>query len=278
MIPDVDSLPPGYALRELRLTPASVTVVGPLSLVAQISEARAELSLNGRRTSFQQAVPLELLTETGRRVEGLQPAPETILVEAPIEQTFNTREIAVQANLDTNDLGPDLRVTRVIIAPTTVTLTGDRLALEEAGSYLRTAPISLENVSGELEVEVPLILPEGTLAIDGQGDSVTAVVAQVTVEPVISYQVLSLRPTWANLSPTLSITQVEPAEINVLLTGPQPLIEEVRAEPGLVMVSLNLADFDAGSHTIQLAVQAPAGLQVELFPPQVQLVLEKAAD
>jgi YbbR domain-containing protein len=64
-----------------------------------------------------------------------------------------------------------------------------------------------------------------------------------------------------------------PDEINVLLIGPQPLIDEVRAEPGLVAIFLDLTDYEAGLHTLLLEVQAPEGLHVELFPPKVQITL-----
>ena len=273
MIPDLDSLPLGYAVGDLSLNPEAITVQGPISVVEWVVEARAELALNGRRTGFQQTPSLVLLDRTGQRVDGLHLSPDTILVEVPIQRMFHTREIAIQATLDTEGLEANFIVTSALISPTSVTLIGDREAIDNTGSYLVTAPINLTNVIGDLTVNVPLLLPDGTQAMDAQGEPVTSTVAYVTVEPVTSYLVLTLTPTFSNISTSLSLQRLLPDEINVLLIGPRPLVDEVRAEPGLVTISLDLTDYESGLHTLHLEVQAPEGLHVELFPPQVQITL-----
>jgi diadenylate cyclase len=275
VIPDLDSLPLGYAVGELSITPEAITVQGPLSLVKRVVEVRVELTLNSRRTGFQQTLSLVLLDESGQRLEGLHPSPEKVQVEVPIRHTFYTREIAIQAEVNSEDLNPDFKVTSARVFPATVTLIGDHKAINNAGDYLITAPISLTHITDDLTMDVPLLLPDGTQAVDALGETVSSVVAQVTVEPVTSYLVLTLKPTFMKLSPSLSLQQFSPDEINALLTGPKPLVEEVQAEPDLVAVFLDLGEYDTGAHTLTLEVQAPEGLHVELFPPQLQVTLEE---
>jgi diadenylate cyclase len=278
VIPDSDSLPLGYATGILNLTPAVIIVQGPLSMVNQVSEAQAELMLNGRYTSFQQNLTPMLLDENGQRVEGLKPSPETIQVEIPIQNIFYTREIAIQATLDTDSLGSNFKVTGMNLSPTSVTLTGNRAAIDNAGDFLVTAPINLTNIYDNLVVDIPLVLPDGTLAVDKDGKSVSSVIAQVMVEPVTDYLVLSLVPKISNLSPALSIQHISPAKINVLLIGPQPLIDQVRDEPGLVVLILDLTAYFAGSHTLPLDVQSPESLRAEIFPDQVQIILVETGE
>ena len=271
--PDLDSLPPGYALEKVSLSPEAVTVDGPQSLVDQVAEAKAELALNGRRAGFQQTLDLELVDDDGKRVTDLQPTPETILATVSISHTFvDSRQVGVQAALETTTLPRGYEVTRVRLSPPVVTLIGRRSGLEEAGDYLATAPINLARVRSELTLDVPLVLPEGISALDTQGQAVTSVVAHVTVAPATDYLALAKKPVVSGVPPSLS-AHLSPSRVTVLLIGPEPLLVQVEEELGLVRVSLDLTGLEIGTYLLPLEIQVPEGLEVELFPTEVDVTV-----
>ena len=268
----VDALPPGYTLHSVSLTPETVSVQGARSLLDQVATARVSLALNDRRTDFQQSLPVELLDGSGELLATLQPTPDTVLVTVSITRTFDTREAAVQARLETGSLERGYQVTAIRLSPPEVTLAGQEAALDEAGDFVATTPINLAGIFNSLVADVPLILPEGVLALNYQGESVTSVVARVTVSPAAGYLVLGRVPTLSGVLPSLS-ARLSPGSVTVLLVGPEPLLAQVEKEPSLVRVSLSLAGYEPGSYLLPLEAQAPEGLRVELFPAEVNIVL-----
>jgi diadenylate cyclase len=271
-MPDLDSLPPGYALNRVRLSPETVTVRGPQSLVDRVGEARAELALEGRRADFQEALRLKLVDDDGEQVTDLQPTPESILATVSISRTFESRQVGVQAMLETTTLPRGYEVTRVRLSPSVVTLIGRRSGLEEAGDYLATAPINLSGVRSELTRDVPLVMPEGISALDTQGQAVTNVVARVTVAPATDYLALTKKPVVSGVTPSLA-ARLSPSQVTVLLIGPEPLLLQVEEEPGLVRVSLDLKGFEPGSYLLPLEIRAPEGLDVERFPTEIDVTI-----
>jgi YbbR domain-containing protein len=179
----VDALPPGYALQDVSLAPETVSIQGALSRLDQVASARVSLALNSHRTGFQQALPVELLSGVGEPLGTLQPTPDTVLATVSITRTFETREAAIQARPESNSLEKGYQVTAIRLSPSEVTLTGQEAALDQAGDFVATAPINLAGVFTSQVSDVPLILPEGILALGYQGNSVTTVVARVTVAP-----------------------------------------------------------------------------------------------
>lgn len=273
---DPDSLPAGYALGDLSVSPDTVVVQGPQSLVEQVAEVKAELSVNGRRADFLRTISLVLLDQAGQVIQDLQPIPDAILVEVPVRQTFYTREIAIQAALVATSLQEDYEITGVQLTPPVVTLAGSRRALEVVGDFLVTAPITLTNVRHNLILDVPLILPEDVSAMDAQGETVNSVIAHVSIAPVTDYHVLNMKLTLIGVSDTLNV-QLSTDEVSVFLTGPRPLVAEIKEEPTLVTISVDLSGLPAGTHVLPIEAQVPGGLVVELFPDEVQVILEEIA-
>ena len=97
---------------------------------------------------------------------------------------------------------------------------------------------------------------------------------EVLVEPVTDYLVLTVTPMVVDLASNLTVQSLSPSQVNVLLSGPQPLITEVDGQPGIVTVTVDVAGQEAGLHRIPLEAEVPQGLSVELFPSEIRVRLE----
>jgi len=272
VIQDPGSLPVGYTLGDITTSPETVLVQGQESLVSQVVQARAVIQVNGQRENFQQVVDVKLLDQDGKIVEGLTPSPQQILVDVVIEQTFYTRDIAIQAVLDANTLDPNYEITSIIPNPATITLTGNQSSLAEAGEYIETAPIDLTGVLSELNVKSPLILPDGVTALNDQNESILYVNVLVKVKPVTEYLALTRWIETSNLDPTLA-ARLSENRISVLLFGPRQLLDDIAKNPALVTVFINLDGLSAGFYTLPIEYIAPQDVIVELFPSEIEVVL-----
>ena len=272
-IPDLNQLPPGYTVGPVSLSPPVVSVTGPQSEVQKIKEAQVSVYLGGRRTDFQESLDVQFVDANGWLVMDLQPLPASVLATVPMQRSFFTREIPVQPTIDRSGLEPNYEISGIQARPALVTLVGPRSALDGLGEFLVTAPVSLTGVYSATSVSVPLVLPPDVTALGPEGDSLKSVIVDVDVSPVNGYLVLgrSVEITGQPLTGTLT---TRPGRVSVLLVGPKPLLDLITRNPELVIVTADLTGLPPGVQTVALEVQAPPGVQVQLFPAEVEVVVE----
>jgi diadenylate cyclase len=273
----VDSLPRGYKLESVSLSPPTVSAQGPRSMVEQVAMAMGELPLGGRRTGFQQVLPLTLVDGNGDRLSGISLAPDSVLATVAITRTFDTIRVAIQPTIEAGSLDSGYQVTSVRLSPAEVTLVGQSETLEQIGDFLATAPIGLGGVRDTLAADVPLVIPDGVSVLDVNGETVTHVLARVAVAPGSGYLALSKSPTLLGV-PAAYVARLVPGSLTVLVVGPQPLLAEVEEEPGLVRPFLNLVGYGLGMHEVPVEVAAPGDLRIELFPSEIQVTLSPSSE
>jgi len=267
------SPPIGYKYGEISISPETVIVQGPASLVSKVLSASFPLQLDGKRTDFQQILPVTLLDQYGDIFDELTPSPKQILVDVKIEQEFETRVVAVQANINPDTLETGYQITSQIPSPDIVTLKGSRSGLAKVGDFVMTAPITLTGVYSELSTNVPLILPDGVEAINEQEAVILSVTVRVTVDPIIGYLRLNyIEVEERGLDPSLS-SNVGENTVNALLSGPQYLLDEVVTFPYQLIVYVDLNGLSPGVHRIPIQYEVPEGILVELFPSETEVTI-----
>ncbi|MFC1878316.1 diadenylate cyclase CdaA [Chloroflexota bacterium] len=272
-IQDIASLPLGYVLDDVSLTPATISIRGPQSLVDQVAEARINLSLDGNRSGLQANLPPLLIDDQGETIQNLASSPEDVLVTVSIRRSFFTRDIPIQARLVLDSLESGYEVSQVTTSPSSLTIAGSTAALDAAGDYLVTAPITLTNIYSNLIVDAPLILPEGVAAIDDQGETINTVSVNIVVAPLTDYLVLNTKVMLRNIPESFS-ARVTTSRISVLVIGPQTLLAEIRDNPDLIVLYIDLSDFAAGAFTVPILIEAPEDIQVLLFPTEADIVID----
>jgi YbbR domain-containing protein len=90
--------------------------------------------------------------------------------------------------------------------------------------------------------------------------------------PITSYLVLNSQVNVLNV-PDPYFARVTPNRISVLAIGPQPLLDAIEEDNDLVIVFVDLSGYTAGVYDVVLQVQMPLGLQVQMFPSEVQVEL-----
>jgi diadenylate cyclase len=270
---NLDTLPLGYSIGAIKVQPQTITIKGPKSQVEMVTEARIEIPIDEHRADFQQTQAPQLVDANGNPVKDVTVSPNDVLVTVPIQQTSFTREIGIQANLDMKSLGNGYEVTSVEVVPKSVILSGSQAALNSVGEFLTTAPISLTGVTSDYSVNAPLNVPPDTSALNQEGDSVISVEVNIKIAPVTDYYVISVRPDLRNLPSTLNGI-IDPSRVSVLLVGPRPVIAQIKDNPGLVVVYLDLQGYEAGVYELSPKFEAPTGIQVQLFPSEVQVTLQ----
>jgi diadenylate cyclase len=275
-IPDRESLPFSYEISGApSLTPAQVTVTGPAEVVETLERAEVSLQLRGARSTINEERPVVLRDEAGRAVTGLQIDPDDIQVTIPISQRFNTRDAAVHVVI-TGTVAPGYWISNINVEPKTVTLLGPPSTLEQIGGFVDTVPVDVTGAAGDIVRRVPLAPPAGVSALNERGVVEGSVETRITVVPQFSNLRLTLPVETTGAQPTDTISK-SPAFVDVLLSGPLPVLNQVNADPKLVRVLVDVAGLEPGSHDVTPTLIAPEGLRATVVPNSVQIRIERPA-
>jgi YbbR domain-containing protein len=273
-ITDPETLPLGYKLGEISLSPESISVKGPEQFVEQVNEVRTEVAIEGRKNSFQVSQLVLPLDVDGQLINGVRLEPAEILITVPVEQTEQTRQVPIYADIQADTIEDGFEINSVLISPPTVTLIGEESAVQQVGEFLATAPISLTNVFSEISLDVPLLLPEGVVSRGEADEDINTVRIDIQVSPVTNYLPLTTAPELRGL-PEDKNAEVSPSQVSILLIGPQTILDEITSNPSLVVVYVDVTGLGPGLYDLPLEYESPSGVTVELFPSEVQVTINE---
>jgi YbbR domain-containing protein len=272
--PDQQNLSAAYELvGSPTVSPEQVTAIGPAPLIEQISQVQLTLSLANASGPLRELRPLRALDEQGREISDVTLQPNQVQVNAAIRRRFDARDVGVRAVIN----GPppngywlsDLRVT-----PAGVTLQGKLDQLTETGGVVNTLPVDVGQATGDLSVQIPLDLPPDVQALDSSGNPIRAVTVLARVTARSSDIILSQPVALLHARPGISAT-VNPPQVDVLLKGPVPVLNEIKANPDMIQILVDISGLGSGQSSELIPnVIAPDDVQVQLAPPSVLVTLE----
>ncbi|MBI2845650.1 MAG: hypothetical protein HYX86_03780 [Chloroflexi bacterium] len=257
--------PPGFALGEPVVTPPVVVITGPQSLVEKVLQVVAEVSLAGERSTVEGEYPLIALDGEGNAINNLEFNPAAVRVQVPIEARLGYREVAVKP-LISGPVPSGYWVSSLQVSPATVTVFGDPLVVERLPGFIETEPLDVEGVTGELEINIGLLLPSGLEILGSR-----TVLLSIEISPVLGGQTVQVTPTLFGLGEGLE-AEFSPDTVEVIISGPLPELQALG--PGDVQVILDLSRLGPGTYRLTPRVEVPETLQVQsVVPSQLEVIL-----
>jgi len=276
VVPDRESLPFSYEINgSPTVTPALVTVSGPAEVVEAVQRAEVSVSLRGARSTINEERPVVLRDQEGHLVSGALIDPDDVQVTVPISQRFNTRDAAVHVVI-TGTVAPGYWISNINVEPKTVTLLGPPSTLEQIGGFVDTVPVDVTGAAGDIVRRVPLAPPTGVSALNERGVSEGSVEARITVVPQLSNLRLTLPVEVTGAQPNDTVSN-SPAFVDVLLSGPLPVLNQVNADIKLVRVLADVTGLEPGAHEITPTLIVPEGLRSTVVPGTIQVRIERPA-
>ena len=148
-----------------RIEPAWADVEGPRDAVERVAALVVRLSPAGK--DLREQAPIAAVDRAGISVEEVRVDPPTAYVEVDLQDIAATRELIVSPVLRGKVEDPFV-VSAVVCEPALVTVSGppgDLIALTHAS----TVAIALDGIRADTTRQVPLDLPRGVTAKNGQG-------------------------------------------------------------------------------------------------------------
>jgi YbbR domain-containing protein len=273
-VPSDQSLSAAYELISSPVAmPGQVQVIGPAPLVDAVSTIKTTISLATASSPVREFRPVQILDEQGRELTGVIAQPGQVQINVPIRQRLNARDANVRA-ITTGTPPPGFWLSGLSVTPSSITLQGRPDHLSEIENIVDTLPVDISQAEGMLTIQTPLDLPSEIKAVDSEGRPVEAVIVVADVDArggdlAVTRQVELVRTT-----PGLSIT-VNPPEVDLLLSGPLPVLAEIEANPSLIQVSIDSTDLGRAQSTdVTPTIIVPAGIEAQLAPPSVVVTVE----
>lgn len=234
----------GFELKDPELSAENATVSGPQSLLEAIDRLVAEVDIESVSEDFQRTVTLKAVDEQGNEIEKVVINPSTIRATIPVNQRGGYRTVVVKI-VTSGQIAPGYRLTNIFALPPTVTIfSSDPDLVENIPGFIETTPINLNGANDDLEIRVALNLPEGINVVGSQ--NVTVQIGIAPIESSISFTDIPLQ--FIGLGNGLKAV-VSPENVDVFLSGPLDLLEEL--DPTTLTVVIDLSD--RGPGTYQLA-------------------------
>lgn len=251
----------GFRVDDPEVTPGSGFVGGPSSLVEQVVALRTVVDVSGRSQDIILSVNPVPVDSEGRAVNGLEVEPTTVEVYVPVVQRTGYRSVAV-VPVTEGQAAPGYRVTNITVTPTLVTLRSpDPQAVDLLPGFVETEAVNLDGADESIEREVLLNIPQGFSLVGEQ-----SVLVQVSIEAIESSITITRQLEFQGLEAGLS-AEAFPANLNVILTGPLPTLEQLRPED--VRIVLNLFELGIGTHQVPPeALDLPGGVTAQTFLPE----------
>ena len=223
----------GYEAGEAVLSPGQVVISGAQSLVETVSRARVVINLNGTRESVNQSLDVQILNDNNQVVKGLGVTPSSALVTLPVSQQGGYRDVAVKVVVH-GQVANGYLLTKLQVFPPIVTVYSTNPSLvNDLPGVVETQPLELRGASEDITTRLALVLPEGVSVVGEQNVQV-----QVGIDPIQSNLTLSkIKVQVIGLTDGLTV-QISPAEVDVILSGPAPLLDSLLLQDIRVIVDV----------------------------------------
>jgi YbbR domain-containing protein len=238
----------GYQTGDASLEPPEVVVAGARSEVEKVAKARISVSLDGVRESIDQTLPIELLDGNGEVVTSLSISPQSVHLTMPIGQQGGYRDLAVKVVVR-GQVASGYRLSNISVFPPVVTVySSDPNIVSALPGVVETQPLDLQNASDDITTRLDLSLPAGVSVVGEQ-----TVLIQAGISPIQSSLTMSNMPIQVvGLAAGLN-AQVLPGTVDVIVSGPLPLLDTLTRQD--INVIVDLSGLSTGTHQLKPKVE-----------------------
>jgi YbbR domain-containing protein len=246
----------------------NVTISGAQSLVSRVKRVSVSVNLNGAREGISSSVSIVAYDEANQVVKGIGMHPETAHISLSVSQESGFRDMAVKVIVK-GQVANGYRLVNISVSPPVVTVySSDPALVNSLPGAVETQPLDLRNIKDNINTKLGLNLPEGVSVIGDPNVSIEADISAIESSLTLTGEQVEVN----GLPPDLSV-QVSPAAVDVIISGPLPLLNTLSHQD--VRIFVDVTGLGEGAHQLTPTVQIlVSNLQVEsILPGTVEVTL-----
>ena len=254
----------GYQLLDPVITPDSITVKGPESILDQVSTVSGTLSVAAAREPVVAQVIVVPRNADGDLLIDLEWTPQRVDVQAGVRKRLGYKpDVTVIPDLR-GDPASGYRQGSVVVEPSTVVLAGLPSALDRLPAFVMTQPVSVTGATENMTIRTTLTVPNGIMIANVQ-----FVTVSLEILPIESSRIMTATIETQGLRSNL-VAAFSPSVVQVILVGPSTILSELK--PNDVRLIVDLFGYTQGVHRVKPVVLRPAGITgVSVIPETVEV-------
>jgi YbbR domain-containing protein len=258
----------GYQAGDATMDMSEVSISGPESIVRRAERARVLINLDGVRETIDELLQIEVVDAENRALQGLTINPEAVRVNIPISQQGGFRDVAVKVVVQ-GEQAAGYRIERISVFPPVVTVFADDPELvNELPGVVETLPLDLQDRNEDISTRLSLNVPENITLVGAQ-----TVQVQVSISPIQTSVTLLNQPIDVIGLPEGLGAQVFPQAVDVIISGPVPVLEVLASQD--ITVSVDVSGLEIGVYQLEPKVESLLeNILVEsILPGTVEVVI-----
>lgn len=232
---------------EAQLDRNSITITGPKSVVDKITQARVDVSLDGRVESVSESYRYTLCDASGQPVD----ASSIKTNAAEVSLTLKIQRVK-QVQLLLNVVyggGATADNTTITLSQQTIKVSGSENMLASLGDTLTIGTVNLAEIPEDTTLTFPVNLQEGLENLSG----ITEVSAKITFQGLVT-KTLYVTNIFVTGTPSGMKADIAAKMVEVTVRGPAGLVENISA--GNLSVVINLSQAELGENLYKAQIVA----------------------
>jgi len=261
----------GYQAGQVTIEPTEVIISGPQSLVDRVARARVLITLEDVGESIEQPMEIQIVDEQDVPVEGITVNPESVHVSIPLSQRGGFRDVAVKVVVR-GQVAAGYRLENISVFPPVITVFAEEPELvSELPGVVDTQPLELQDAKQDITTQLALNLPENVIIVGTEGANTVQV--QVAISPIQTSVTLLNQPINLIGLPDALVAQISPQTVDVIISGPLPVLEVLT--PQDITVTVDVTGLDIGTHqlTPKLETDVENVSEESILPGTVEVIL-----
>ena len=237
----------GYYTGQALVSPPQVTLTGPASKLDQVAKVVVTVDLNNTRETLHRTLRPLPLDADGHPIQGLTSDPETVALTIPVRQLGGYRDVAVKVVLK-GQVAQGYRITNVSVSPPVVTVfSQDPERVRALPGYVETEPLDISGATDDLDASLKINLPKGITLV-----GLESVLVQVNIAAIEGSVTFTVPLEAIGLPPGMTAV-IQPPEIDVILSGPLPVLDKLSQTS--LRATVDLSDLPLGTHQVEPVVE-----------------------
>jgi YbbR domain-containing protein len=258
----------GYQAGNPTVDVGQVVVTGAQSLVSRVKRVSVSVNLDSAREEISSSASIIPYDGSNQAVNGINVQPEIAHITLPISQESGFRDMAVKVIVH-GQVANGYRLDNISVFPPVVTVySSDPELVGSLPGVVETQPLDLQNMNNNINTQLGLNLPSNVSVIGDPNVSIQADISAIESSLTLSGENVEV----TGLPPDMS-AQISPATVDVIISGPLPLLDTLTHQD--VLITVDVTGLTEGTHQLTPNVQIlVSNLQVEsILPGTVEVIL-----
>jgi YbbR domain-containing protein len=257
----------GFQAGDPVVEPTQIAISGPESIVNQATGARVVVNLDGARESIDAAFDIQIVDDQNKVLNGVTINPESAQVMIPLSPQSGYRALAVRVLMQ-GQVASGYRLENITVFPPVITVFAPDPELVNAlAAVVDTQPLDIQNAKANISTRLALSLPDNIEIVGNK-----TVEVQVDITPIQTSLTLHLPINLIGL-PEGFAAQISPEIVDVIISGPVPVLDALTAQD--IKVTVDVKGLDLGTHQLEPKVEVFVEdvLEGSILPSTVEVVL-----